>query len=149
VLYGHHTDCYIAAGPRQHGNSWFRVPRDSCPYFSVSESSDHPPPDTLHRSCPLSITSGRTPERTPPPTVPLSSAYFPCASVCLYLYPPIVVRQWLGKNRYRCNKYTRNNRRIIGHAVFYAVRVVSKVKRRLVLPRIYFSCRLFNDALTS
>jgi hypothetical protein len=44
-------------------------------------------------------------------------------SLCLYVYPPIVARQLLGKG-YRGNEYTNNNRRIVGHVVFYAVRVV-------------------------
>jgi hypothetical protein len=29
------TDCWIAAGPRQHSYSWVRVPRDSWPYFTL------------------------------------------------------------------------------------------------------------------
>jgi uncharacterized protein (DUF486 family) len=44
-------------------------------------------------------------------------------SVCLYVYPLIVARQRLGKKRYRGNKYKRNTK-IIGLAVFHAVRVV-------------------------
>jgi hypothetical protein len=28
----------VAAGPRQRSNSWVRVPRDSLPYFTVSDS---------------------------------------------------------------------------------------------------------------
>jgi hypothetical protein len=42
--------------------------------------------------CPLYKTSGRTPQKTPPPTVPLLLAYFPCVSV----YPPIVAGQQPG-----------------------------------------------------
>jgi hypothetical protein len=37
--------------------------------------------------------------------------------------------------RYRGNEYIRNNRRIVGRVVFYAVRVVSKKSRRLILLR--------------
>jgi hypothetical protein len=49
-------------------------------------------------------------------------------SVWLYVYPFInVARQRLGKKkRYGGNEYTRNNRKIIGLVIFYAVRVVSK-----------------------
>jgi hypothetical protein len=36
---------------------------------------------------------------------------------------------------YRGNEYKSNNRSIVGGVVFYAVRVVSKESRRLVLPR--------------
>jgi hypothetical protein len=35
---------------------------------------------------------------------------------------------------YCCNEYTRNNRRIIGAVVFYAVRIVWKESRRLAVP---------------
>jgi hypothetical protein len=44
-------------------------------------------------------------------------------SVCLFV-PPNVTRQRLFK-RSHGNQYTRNNRRIVGRGVFYAVRVVS------------------------
>jgi hypothetical protein len=30
------TDCYFDVGPCQHGDSWFRVSRNSRPYFTVS-----------------------------------------------------------------------------------------------------------------
>jgi hypothetical protein len=63
----------------------------------------------------------------------VSTAYFinpSHESVCLY--PPNVARQWLGKH---VPAATRNNRKNIGGVVFYAVRVVSKESRRLVLPR--------------
>jgi hypothetical protein len=39
------TDGWIEAGPRQHSDFWFRVQRDSWPYFTVWgfwEPSDHP-----------------------------------------------------------------------------------------------------------
>jgi hypothetical protein len=72
----------------------------------------------------------------------ISTAYFINPShqtVCLYVYPPIVARQRLGKNvTAATNK--RNNRRIVGRVVFCMVRVVSKESRRLVLPRT--SCLL-------
>jgi hypothetical protein len=42
------------------------------------------------------------------------------------------------KKRYRCNEYTRKNWEIVEGTVFYAVRVVSKESRRLVVCR--FSC---------
>jgi hypothetical protein len=29
------TDCWIAAGPCHHSDSWFRIPRDSWPYFTL------------------------------------------------------------------------------------------------------------------
>jgi hypothetical protein len=70
---------------------------------------------------------------------PISTAYFINAShrsVCLYMYPIHVARQRLGRKRYRNNGYTRNNRKIVGRVIFYAVRFVSKEIRRLVLPRI-------------
>jgi hypothetical protein len=47
-------------------------------------------------------------------------------SVCAF---PSVAKQQLD------NEYTRNNRIIVGPVVFYAVRVVSKESKRLVLPR--------------
>jgi hypothetical protein len=52
--------------------------------------------------------------------------------------PLIVAGQRLGKKRYRGNKYTRNNRRIVGPVAFYALRVVSQEIWQLVLPRISF-----------
>jgi hypothetical protein len=68
---------------------------------------------------------------------PMSVAYFinlSRQSVCLHVYPPILARQRLGKKSYRVNEYTRKNRRIL-RVISYAVRVVSKESRRLVLPR--------------
>jgi hypothetical protein len=59
---------------------------------------------------------------------PISTVYFINSahkSVCLYVYPPTVARQRLGKNRYRDNEYTRKNR-IVGRIMFCAVRVVLK-----------------------
>jgi uncharacterized membrane protein YvlD (DUF360 family) len=35
---------------------------------------------------------------------------------------------------YRGNEYTRNNKIIVGRIIFYAVRIISKEIRRLVLP---------------
>jgi hypothetical protein len=62
-------------------------------------------------------------------TEPISTANFinpSHQSVCLHVYLPIVAMQWLGKKRYRCNKYKCNDRRIVARVVFYAVRAVSK-----------------------
>jgi hypothetical protein len=56
---------------------------------------------------------------------PISTAYFINLyhqSVCLHVYSAIVARQ----KRYRGNEYTRNNKRIVGRVVSYAVSVVSK-----------------------
>jgi hypothetical protein len=39
-------------------------------------------------------------------------------SVCLHVYPPIVVRRWLHKKNCS-NEYTCNNRRIVAHVVLY------------------------------
>jgi hypothetical protein len=57
-------------------------------------------------------------------------------SVCLYVYSPIVARQRTGKRNYRCYEYARN-RRTVGRVVFYAVSVVPKESRQLVLPRTF------------
>jgi hypothetical protein len=46
-------------------------------------------------------------------------------SVCLYVYPPIVAREQLGKHAPAATN-TRNNRRIVEGVVFYAVHVVLK-----------------------
>jgi hypothetical protein len=54
-------------------------------------------------------------------------------SVCLYAYPSIITRQRLGKNFAAATKYTHNNRSVAG-VVLYAVRVVLKESRLLVLP---------------
>jgi hypothetical protein len=59
--------------------------------------------------------------------------------------PPIVARQRLGKNDTAAKEYTRNNIRIFGRVVFYAVRVESKENRRLVYPKT--SCFLFSPCL--
>jgi hypothetical protein len=59
---------------------------------------------------------------------PISTAYFinpSHQSVCLYVYPPIVARQRLGRH-VPVAVNTLNNRRIVGGVVFYAARVVSK-----------------------
>jgi hypothetical protein len=75
-------------------------------------------------------------------TEPISTMYFinpSHQSVGFPVYPPIVTRQWLGKHvPAATNTRTHNNRRIVGRVVFYAVRVVSKESRRLVLPRTFF-----------
>jgi hypothetical protein len=59
---------------------------------------------------------------------PISAVYFInpfYQSVCIYVYPLIVVRQRLDKN-YRGNEYAINNKRFVGRIVCYAVRVVSR-----------------------
>jgi hypothetical protein len=53
-------------------------------------------------------------------------------SVCIP--PQIVSQQRLGKH-FPAATNTRNNRRVVRRVVFNAVRVVSKERRRLVLPR--------------
>jgi hypothetical protein len=60
--------------------------------------------------------------------------------VCLYVYPSVVARQRLGKNVTAATN-TRNNRRIVGRVVSYAVRVVSEDSRRLILSRT--SCMIY------
>jgi hypothetical protein len=70
---------------------------------------------------------------------PISTAYFINPSnqcVCLYVYPPVVVRQRFLKNVTEVTN-TRNNR-IVGRVTFYAVRVLSKESRRLVVHRTYY-----------
>jgi hypothetical protein len=47
-------------------------------------------------------------------------------SVCMYTP---------NENITAANEYARNNRRIVGRAVFYAFRIISKESRQLVLPR--------------
>jgi hypothetical protein len=59
-------------------------------------------------------------------TEPVSTAYFInlChQSVCLYVYPPIVARQRLGKV-YPSLLGNGNSRRIVERVIFCAVRVV-------------------------
>jgi hypothetical protein len=58
-----------------------------------------------------------------------------CVSICVT--PRIVARQRLDTH-VPVAMNTRSNRGIAGGVVFYAVRVVSKVNRRLVLPITYF-----------
>jgi hypothetical protein len=64
--------------------------------------------------------------------------------------PPVVARQRLGKNPLIVARQLlgKNFLPLLGNGyVFYAVRVVSKESRRLVLPRT--SCFLFYDAISS
>jgi hypothetical protein len=71
---------------------------------------------------------------------PISTPYFINPSyhfVCLYMYFSLIARQRLGKRSYRGNEYTRNDRRIVGPVILYAVRVLLKGSRRLIIPRIY------------
>jgi hypothetical protein len=71
---------------------------------------------------------------------PITMAYFmkiSHQSVCLYVYLPVVARQWLGKNHpvivkqqlgknvTTANEYAHNSRRIVGRVIFYAAQVVS------------------------
>jgi hypothetical protein len=46
-------------------------------------------------------------------------------SLCLYVYPPIIARQRLGKHVSAATS-TRNNKSTVGRVIFYAVRVLSK-----------------------
>jgi hypothetical protein len=69
---------------------------------------------------------------------PISTAYFInpsrqalCLCILLFLSNG-------SAKRYRRNEYTRNNTRIVGGIVFYAVRIVSKESRRLVLQTTFF-----------
>jgi hypothetical protein len=58
---------------------------------------------------------------------PISTAYFinpTHQSMCRYVYPLIVARKRLGKDRYRGKGYIRNNRRIAGRVVSYAIRLI-------------------------
>jgi hypothetical protein len=57
-------------------------------------------------------------------------------SVCLYVYPPLVARQRLGKDVWASTN-TRNNMRMVGRVVSYMVRVLSKEIMLLILPIIY------------
>jgi hypothetical protein len=70
-----------------------------------------------------------------------------CVCVCVF---PIASRQPFGKNlpiyarqqlRKNITADIHNSRRIVGRVVLYAVRVVSKESRRLVLPRTSCSLR--------
>jgi hypothetical protein len=71
---------------------------------------------------------------------PISTACFinpPHQSVSLYVCIPIVARQLLVQKGYRRNKYIRYHRKTVGRVVFYAVRVLSKEDKRLVLLRTF------------
>jgi hypothetical protein len=52
-------------------------------------------------------------------------------SVCLYVYPSIVARQ-----RILEKEYTRNNKGIVGHVVFYVVRILLKESKRQLFPKL-------------
>jgi hypothetical protein len=74
----------------------------------------------------------------------ISRAYFinpSHDSACLYVYSLTVARQRPGKNVTPATN-TRYNIRNFGHVVFCAVRVLSKVSRRLFLPKILFDVLL-------
>jgi hypothetical protein len=65
---------------------------------------------------------------------PISTAFFmnpSHQSVCLYVHLPIVATQWLDENV----PVATNTQAIRERVVFYAVRVLSKETRRLVLHR--------------
>jgi hypothetical protein len=67
---------------------------------------------------------------------PISTAYFinpSHQSVCMHVNPFIIPRQRFGENVTAATN-THNNRIIVGRVVFYAVLVVSKERRRSVLP---------------
>jgi hypothetical protein len=59
-------------------------------------------------------------------------------SVCLYVYPPIVARQRLGK-------HVPAELRIVWHVVLYGVRVVTKEKQAIISSQnvFLFNCGLF------
>jgi hypothetical protein len=81
---------------------------------------------------------------------PISTAHFitpppPNQSVCLYVYLPIVAREFLGIKSYHGSECTRNNRRFVGLVFFYAVCVVSKISMRLFLS--ITSCIYLNDCV--
>jgi hypothetical protein len=68
---------------------------------------------------------------------PISNAYFinpSNKSVCLYLHLYFVARQRLGKYVTEVTN-TRNERRIVGKAIFYAVVVLWKERRQSVITR--------------
>jgi hypothetical protein len=65
---------------------------------------------------------------------PISMAYVVNPSHQSVCIPFIIIRQRLCKNVTAVTN-TRNNRRIVWHSIFYAVPVVSKASRGLVLPR--------------
>jgi hypothetical protein len=57
-----------------------------------------------------------------------------CLCVCMYS-PPIVARQWLGKQVPMATKKKTKNRTIVGRVFLYAFRVALRESRRLLLPR--------------
>jgi hypothetical protein len=71
---------------------------------------------------------------------PISMVYFiypfhqsVCLYVCMCIPLSLLGNGWV--KSYCGNEYTRNNRRIVGRVVFYAVRVILKENRQLILPR--------------
>jgi hypothetical protein len=71
---------------------------------------------------------------------PISGAYFINPyhqSVCQICISPIVARQRLGKHVPAATN-TRNNRRIVGRVVLYAIRVVAKESIPRIIPRNYY-----------
>lgn len=69
----------------------------------------------------------------------ISKAYFinpSHRSVCPYVYPYMVARQFLGKHVLAAMN-TYGNRRIVGHIISYAIRVETREYRRKVLPRTF------------
>jgi hypothetical protein len=81
-----------------------------------------------------------------------------CCCVCVFVrVSPIVARQRLGKKplfllghgsveTLPLNEYTRNDRRIVGSVVLYAVRVLSKESRRLFLLRTSYILGTYSRA---
>jgi hypothetical protein len=74
---------------------------------------------------------------------PISTAYFinpssvcVCVCVCVHVYVYTLLLLGSGSvKHYRGNAYKCSSWRIVGHIVFFAVRIISKESRRLVLPR--------------
>jgi hypothetical protein len=74
------------------------------------------------------------------------TSYIPnivCVSICASHYRCLATARY---KRHHGSIYTRNNRRIAGQVVFYAIRVLPKESRRLVLPRT--SCFVLSSPST-
>jgi hypothetical protein len=82
---------------------------------------------------------------------PISTVYLKNPShqyACLCNNPPIVARQLLDKNIIAAKNTQEKNRGIVGYVVSYAVRVVLKESKRLVLPRISCCIERLSDAVS-
>jgi hypothetical protein len=65
------------------------------------------------------------------------------------MYSTIVATQRLGKKkRYRCNEYTRSNRKIIGRFVYCVVRVVSRRVGEQFFPELLVVIKLENGVIS-